>query len=180
VPSSNINMAAELKAAFEYNKNLAERAIAQLSDKHLHVALHPETNAITVIMKHVAGNLRSRWSDFLTSDGEKPSRNRDEEFVDTFVNRQDLLADWDAGWRTLFSSLDALSNDDFNKFVTIRGANLSVPLAIGRSLSHCGYHVGQIVMVSRILADDAWQTLTIPRGASQQHNTTYWGNRQQR
>jgi hypothetical protein len=168
----------ESKAAFLYNKELAERAVAQLTDEQLHQALHPETNSVAVIMKHVAGNLLSRWTDFLTSDGEKPWRDRDDEFVDTFSTRQELLEYWAKGWQCVGSALESLGPADIDAKITIRGERLSVPLAIGRSLSHCGYHVGQIVLISRILVGDGWNTLTIPRGLSKQHNTQNWGDAQ--
>lgn len=170
----------EFAAAFAYNKRLAEQAAAQLNDEQLHAALDEQSNSVAVVMKHVAGNLRSRWTDFLSSDGEKPWRDRDAEFVDSFADRQELMDCWEAGWSAVFASLDSLKNSDFDKLITIRGEKLSVPLAIGRSLSHTGYHVGQIVMISRTLAGDAWQTLTIARGQSQQHNTRTWGEQQYR
>lgn len=178
MPLDTCNLAGEFKLAFAYNQQLAERAVAQLTDEQLHAALYPGTNSVAVIMKHVAGNLRSRWTEFLTSDGEKPWRNRDDEFTDTFASRQDLLDDWQQGWHALYHALDVLQPADFARQITIRGEPLSVPLAIGRSLSHCGYHVGQIVLISRILAGAAWQTLTIPHGGSQQHNATHWGSPQ--
>ena len=171
-------IASELKVAFEYNKTLAERAVAQLSDEQLHTPLHPATNSVAVIMKHVAGNLRSRFTDLLTSDGEKSWRDRDNEFVDTFTSHDELMNHWQAGWFCLFDALDALRPDDMSATVTIRGEQLSVPLALGRSLSHCGYHVGQIVLISRILAGENWQTLTIARGGSEEHNQRAWGKGQ--
>src|SRR5262245_9607990 len=162
-------------AAFRANKGWADKAIAQLSDDKLHVALDPNTNCIAVIMKHVAGNLLSRWTDFLTTDGEKPWRNRDDEFVDTLATRDELVACWESGWRVLFDSLEGLTSGDVARTVTIRGEPHSVPLAIQRSLAHCGYHVGQIVLIARILAGDAWTTITIPRGASADFNQKVWG-----
>jgi hypothetical protein len=126
-------------------------------------------------MKHVAGNLLSRWTDFLTSDGEKPWRNRDSEFVDSLTSRDELLTFWETGWQRLFDSLSVLTADDLGKIVPIRGEPHSVPLAIQRSLAHCGYHVGQIVLIARILAGDEWDTLTIPRGASARFNDQMWG-----
>jgi hypothetical protein len=174
------SFAAEMKVAFLYNKTLAEKAVAQLRDDQLHISLHPETNSVAVIMKHVAGNLLSRWTDFLTSDGEKPWRDRDDEFVDNFGTRAELVDYWNRGWSCLVDSLDALQPSDVAATVTIRGEAISVPLAIGRSLSHCGYHVGQIVLTSRILAESNWQTLTIPRGGSKQHNAGNWGGEQYR
>jgi Protein of unknown function (DUF1572) len=176
--ASTALLARDSKIAFFHNKDLAERAIAQLADEQLHVALHPETNCVAVIMKHVAGNLLSRWTDFLTTDGEKPWRNRDDEFVDTFATRRELLDYWNSGWDCLANSLDGLRPADLDATITIRGETLSVPLAIARSLSHCGYHVGQIVLISRILVGDNWQTLTISRGGSQAHNAKQWGDKQ--
>lgn len=161
--------------SFRANKDWADKAIAQLPDDRLHIALDPNTNCIAVVMKHVAGNLLSRWTDFLTTDGEKPWRNRDHEFVDTFASRDELIACWNSGWQRLFDTLTALTPDDLTKTVTIRGEPHSVPLAIQRSLAHCGYHVGQIILIARILAGDHWTTITIPRGASASFNQRVWG-----
>ena len=162
-------------SAFRSNKGWADKAISQLSDEKLHVALDANTNSISVIMKHVAGNLLSRWTDFLTTDGEKPWRNRDDEFVDTFNDRDQLIACWESGWATLFNSLSALSCSDLAKSVTIRGELHSVPLAMQRSLAHSTYHIGQIMLISRILAGDNWTTITIPRGGSSSFNQQVWG-----
>ena len=141
-------------AAFRSNKGLADKAVVQLSDDKLHIALDPNTNCIAVIMKHVAGNLLARWTDFLTTDGEKPWRNRDDEFMDTYTARDELLAYWESGWQRLFDSLTDLTPGELGKNVTIRGEPHTVPLAIQRSLAHCGYHVGQVVIIARILAGD--------------------------
>jgi hypothetical protein len=161
--------------AFEANKRLADRAIEQIADDKLHVALDPHTNSIAVIMKHVAGNLISRWTDFLTTDGEKPWRNRDDEFVDAFQTRAQILECWEQGWNVLLQTLRSLTSDDLAKTVTIRGEEHTVPLALARSLGHTCYHIGQIVQVARIHAGDDWNTLTIPRGGSQQFNQAHWG-----
>src|SRR6185437_11841791 len=117
-------------AAFRSNKGWADKAVGQLPDEKLHVALDPNTNSIAVIMKHVAGNLLSRWTDFLETDGEKPWRGRDDEFVDTFKGRDELLAYWESGWQRLFDSLIDLTAGDLGKSVTIRGEPHTVPLAI--------------------------------------------------
>jgi Protein of unknown function (DUF1572) len=162
-------------AAFRSNKGWADKAVAQLPDEKLHIALDPNTKCIAVIMKHVAGNLLSRWTDFLTTDGEKPWRDRDDEFVDTFTVRNELIAYWESGWQRLFDALTGLSARDVERTVTIRGEPHSVPLAIQRSLAHCGYHVGQIMLIARILAGDQWNTITIPRGASAGFNQQVWG-----
>ncbi len=160
---------------FEAHRRLAERAVEQVPDDKLHVALDESTNSIAVIMKHVAGNLRSRWTDFLASDGEKPWRDRDGEFVDTYHNRAEILQDWNAGWNCLLETLRGLSADDLGQTVAIRGEAHAVPLALARSLGHTCYHVGQIVQVARVHAGDHWQTLTIPRGQSRQFNQAHWG-----
>lgn len=165
-------------SSFRANKGWADKAIAQLPDDKLHVALDEHTNSIAVVMKHVAGNLASRWTDFLTSDGEKSWRNRDREFVDSFNNRGELLDCWERGWGCLFDTLGSLSPADLSKIVTIRGEPHSVPLAIHRSLAHCAYHIGQIMMIARILGGDNWETITIPRGGSSTHNARVWGQAQ--
>jgi hypothetical protein len=161
--------------AFEANKRLADRAIEQVPDDRLHVALDANTNSVAIIMKHVAGNLASRWTNFLTTDGEKPDRNRDDEFVDSFRSRAEVLECWERGWSCLLSTLRALKPADFEKTVVIRGEPHTVPLALERSLGHTCYHVGQIVQVARIHAGENWKTLTIPRGGSQQFNQANWG-----
>ncbi len=161
--------------AFEANKRLADRAAEQIADEKLHAALDEHTNSIAVIMKHVAGNLLSRWTDFLTSDGEKPGRNRDDEFVDTFQSRAEIVAHWDRGWACLLQTLKSLTAEDLEKTVTIRGEPHSVPLAMSRSLGHTCYHIGQIVQLARHHAGDQWSTLTIPKGGSQQFNQANWG-----
>jgi len=161
---------------FRSQKDLADRALAQVSDANLHVSLDANTNSIAVIMKHMAGNMISRWTDCLTTDGEKPDRNRDDEFVDRFTSRADVMAYWERGWAVLFSTLNSLTPDDLTKTITVRGEPHSVILAIHRQLSHYGYHVGQIVQIARIHAKDKWTTLTIARGQSQQFNREKWGS----
>lgn len=164
-------------AAFEANKRLADGAVEQVPDDKLHVPLDANTNSIAVIMKHVAGNLTSRWADFLTTDGEKPTRDRDDEFVDTFRSRAELLECWEHGWTCLLTTLRSLTAEDCSKTVLIRGEPHSVPLALQRSLSHTCYHIGQIVQVARVHAGDQWNVLTIPRGGSVQFNSENWGDK---
>ncbi len=159
---------------FRYHKDLADRAIAQVPDQQMHESLDSNTNSIVVIMKHIAGNLLSRFTDFLSTDGEKSWRDRDQEFVDTFSTRDELLDYWERGWKCLFETLDGLSDEDLSKTVLIRGQPHSVPLAIQRSLAHISYHVGQIVIVARIHAKENWETLTIPRGESTAYNERVW------
>jgi hypothetical protein len=173
--SNNEEFLAAIIDAFQANKRLADRAVEQLTDDKLHVPLDENTNSIAVIMKHVAGNLISRWTDCLTTDGEKPWRDRDSEFIDTFANRAEIIECWERGWNCLLTTLRSLTTADLAKTVTIRGEPHSVPLALARSLGHTCYHVGQIVQLARHQAGKNWNTLTIPRGASQQFNQTHWG-----
>lgn len=161
--------------AFEANKRLGDRAVEQVPDDKLHTALDENTNSIAVIMKHIAGNLASRWTDFLATDGEKPWRNRDDEFVDSLRSRAELLKAWERGWACLLTTLKSLKQEDLEQTVLIRGEPHSVPLALERSLGHTCYHIGQIVQVARILAGEKWTTLTIPRGDSEQFNKANWG-----
>jgi hypothetical protein len=167
-------MAATINA-FKANKRLADRAVEQVPDDKLHAALDANTNSIAVIMKHVAGNLTSRWTDFLATDGEKAWRNRDDEFVDSFGSRAELLEFWELVWACLLTTLRGLKPEDLEKTVMIRGEPHSVPLALERSLGHTCYHIGQIVQVARIHAGEKWNTLTISRGGSEQFNKANWG-----
>ena len=162
---------------FRKQKSLADRAIAQLNEAQLRVPLDANTNSIAVIMKHVAGNFASRFTDFLTSDGDKPGRNRDGEFVDDFADRHAMLEHWERGWTILFDALAALRPEDLSKTITIRDEPHTVVDALHRALAHCGYHVGQIVQLARYLAKDRWETLTIPRGQSEQFNQRFRAER---
>jgi Protein of unknown function (DUF1572) len=153
---------------FKSYKALAERAIAQVpSDADLHTQLDAASNSIAVIVKHVAGNLRSRFRDFLTTDGEKPDRNRDGEFeMPDQASRDEMLRWWNEGWAIALTSIEALTPADLDRTVFIRGEAFLVPEALGRSVTHTSYHVGQIVYVARHLAAPSWTSLTIPKGAS--------------
>jgi uncharacterized damage-inducible protein DinB len=155
---------------FRAQKQTAEKAVVQISDALLHQALDENTNSLAVIMKHMAGNMESRFTDFLTSDGEKPTRDRDDEFVDTIVDRAAVMARWERGWGCLFAAVEPLTDADLARTVTIRQQPHSVADALVRALDHLGYHTGQIVQLARYLAKDKWQTLTIPRGGSRQFN----------
>lgn len=144
-------------------KQTAERAFAQLSDEQLFWAPNEESNSIAVIIKHLSGNMISRWTDFLTTDGEKPDRNRDQEFVPSYTTRGELLSWWDQGWKTFLTSLESLTEADLTRTVYIRKQKHSVIAAIERQMSHYSYHIGQIVYIAKQLKDAGWQTLTIPR-----------------
>jgi hypothetical protein len=158
------NVLTAARATFRTYKNLAERAILQVDDLGLVHALDEETNSIAVIMRHVGGNLRSRWTDFLTTDGEKPDRNRGAEFsVPLKTPRSTILEWWERGWQCLFGALDSLTPEDLGRTVTIRGEPLSVIDAIVRSLAHTAYHVGQIVLLAKHLRSREWESLSLPR-----------------
>jgi hypothetical protein len=155
---------------FRYYKNLAERAMSQVTDEQLLAVLDGEMNSIATIVKHMAGNMRSRWTDFLTSDGEKPNRNRDDEFVDPPSTREALLALWEEGWQCVFSALDPLSEHDLERTVTIRAEAHSVMQAINRQLAHYSYHCGQIVLLAKHFKEHEWQSLSVPRRQSSEFN----------
>lgn len=149
-------------------KELADKALAQVRDEDLDATLDPESNSLAIIVKHMAGNLRSRWTDFLTSDGEKPDRNRDSEFESPGTSRADLLAAWEEGWSCLFGILDGLAVEDLGKTVLIRSEPHTAVQAINRGIAHAAYHVGQIVLLAKHLASEKWTTLSIPRGKSRE------------
>src|SRR5215469_12431517 len=151
---------------FRYYRTLGERAMAQVSDDQLFAALDGESNSIAIIVKHMAGNMRSRWTDFLTSDGEKANRNRDTEFDDPPATREGLMAAWNEGWGLLFGALEPLSDADLGRTVTIRGEAHSVMQAINRQVGHYANHLGQIVLLAKHFAGGQWKPLTIPKNAS--------------
>ena len=151
---------------FRQSKGLGDRAIAQAPEASLAVALDSESNSIATIVKHLSGNMRSRWTDFLSSDGEKPTRNRDAEFEAPPQTRAEVLALWESGWKCTFDALAALTDEDLARTIYIRTEPHSVVQAINRNLTHTVYHVGQIVFLAKHFAGDKWTTLTIPRGRS--------------
>lgn len=150
-------------------KAQADKAIAQTTDEHLFAALDPDSNSIAIIMKHMAGNMRSRWTDFLTTDGEKPDRERDSEFeLSAADTRARILALWEDGWARVLGAVSSLTPADLSRTVTIRGEPHSVIEAINRQTTHYGAHVGQIVLLAKHYAGARWQTLSIPRGRSKE------------
>ena len=154
----------DVKSQFRKMKKLAEDAVAQVQDEELVQRLDPESNSIALIMRHMAGNLRSRFTDFLTTDGEKPNRNRDGEFEEfREMTRRNVVDDWESGWRVLFGALDTLTPGDLLRDVFIRGERHSVMQALDRQLTHHSYHVGQIVFLAKHLRSAEWRTLSIPR-----------------
>jgi hypothetical protein len=160
---------------FDSHRRLIDGALKQISDEELTRRPAPGINSVAVILRHLGGNLLSRWTDFLTTDGEKPSRNRDTEFDDWPGDRASLMTFFDSGWQACRNSIESLTSDDFGKTVLIRGEPHTVPQAIQRSLTHTAYHVGQIMLIARSIHDGDWQWLTIRPGGSQQHNEQTWG-----
>lgn len=151
-------------------KTLGEKALAQIPDAHLHAELDANSNSAAVIVKHVAGNLRSRFQDFLTSDGEKPDRDRDAEFeMVEQASRAQILEWWERGWTTALESIESLRPEDLERTIRIRNEPFAVVEALNRSVTHTAYHVGQIVYLARHLAGPSWTTLSIPKGKSRQH-----------
>jgi hypothetical protein len=157
---------ADVRREFANQRKLAERAIAQLSARDLFETLDDDANSVAVLMKHVGGNLRSRWTDFLTTDGEKPDRNRDGEFVSESDSADSVKAVWNEGWRILDVTLETLRPESLTAEVRIRGEAVPVIQALNRSLAHTAQHVGQIILLARHLRGAEWQTLSIPRGKS--------------
>ena len=155
---------------FQKIKKLAVKAIAQLSDEQLHLTIDPEANSVAVIMRHMAGNMRSRWVDFMTSDGEKTTRMRDQEFEDPAQPRAELLAEWEHGWQCVFDALTPLTDADLQRTVVIRGEPLTVYKAISRQEAHYAGHAYQILFLAKHLLGPAWKTLSIPRGQSEEFN----------
>jgi len=155
---------------FRYYKKLAERAMEQVTDEQLFAALDEETNSIAIVVKHMAGNMRSRWTDFLTADGEKPDRDRDTEFVNPPATREALLRAWEDGWERVFGALEPLRDADLGRTVAIRGEPHSVMQAINRQMAHYAHHAGQIVMLAKHFAQERWQSLSVPRNRSAEFN----------
>jgi uncharacterized damage-inducible protein DinB len=162
----------EARRQMRGHKRLAEGAMAQLKDEELFITLDPESNSIAVLVKHMAGNMRSRFTDFLTSDGEKPDRFRDQEFeLNPATTRADLMKLWDDGWARVFSAIDSLRPQDVMRTVTIRGEPHTVLQAVNRQIAHYAYHTGQIIFLAKHLRSSAWKTLSIPRGKSENYKT---------
>ena len=168
--TSDQNYLDSTRRLFQYYRGLGEKALAQVGDEHIHVQPSPESNSIAIVVKHLSGNMHSRFTDFLHSDGEKPWRNRDAEFENDYADKAELLAAWNAGWEALFSAIDPLRAEDLSTIVYIRNEGHTVLEALNRQLAHYSYHVGQVVFLCRWLAGADWQSLSIPKGGSQVFN----------
>ena len=164
------NYHADALQSFRNYKKLAERAIQQIDDEDFFKTIDAESNSVAVIVKHIAGNLHSRWRDFMTSDGEKPDRNRDTEFEMVADTRESLMQFWETGWQTLFDNIEPLAVEDFSRTVSIRGEPHTIIEAINRQLTHYSYHIGQIVFLAKHLRSADWKTLSVPKNKSAQFN----------
>ncbi len=163
----------EARRSFRGYKRLADGALAQVDDRGFFHVPDPESNSLAMLVKHISGNLRSRWTDFLTSDGEKPDRDRDQEFIITSANtRDDLMRRWEAAFATTFETLHNLTPDDFAKTIYIRSEPHTIIQAINRSLNHISSHVGQIQFAAKLIQSTNWKTLSVPRGKSAEYNAT--------
>ncbi len=162
----------EARRQFRGHKRMAESAMAQLRDEDFFVTLDPESNSVAILVKHLAGNMRSRFTDFLTTDGEKPGRFRDREFeLNAAAPRADVIKLWEEGWNCVFAALDALKPEDVMRTVTVRGQPHTVLQAINRQIAHYAQHIGQLVFLAKHLRSSEWKTLSIPRGKSEDYKT---------
>lgn len=159
-----------IKKQFEYYKSVGEKTFDQLNEKDLFWQFNEDSNSIAVIVNHLWGNMKSRWTDFLTSDGEKEWRNRDMEFEQVINTKDELLEKWNDGWKCLFKALDSVNEDNFESIVYIRNQEHSILEAINRQFAHYPYHIGQIVYIGKVIKGDGWENLTIPKGKSNEFN----------
>jgi hypothetical protein len=161
----------DARSSLRAYKKMADKAIAQLQDEEFFVTIDDEANSVAVVMKHMAGNMFSRWTNFLNSDGEKPNRNRDMEFViEATTTKNDVLHFWERGWQRVFEAIDPLQVSDFEKTVTIRGEVHTIAQALNRQLMHYSYHIGQIVFLAKHFRSAEWQSLSIPKNRSAEFN----------
>lgn len=156
---------------FQYYKELADKAIAQINKEQVFYQSNDVSNSIAVIMKHIAGNMKSRWTNIFESDGEKEWRNRDSEFIDEFANYEDLNKYWESGWKVLFDTLEDLSDNDLESIIYIRNMGCTLHDAIIRQMGHYPYHIGQIVYLARMYKGDDFESLSIPKGKSDEFNS---------
>lgn len=164
------NYLSSVRALFRYYKSLGDKTIAQVTEEQMHWQYNEESNSIAVIIKHIAGNSLSRWTDFLTADGEKQWRDRDEEFEDTVSSKEDVIALWEKGWQCLFDAIDKLTDEDLVRIVYIRNEGHTVIEAINRQLTHIPSHVGQIIFIAKMISGENWNSLSIPKGQSKTFN----------
>jgi Protein of unknown function (DUF1572) len=159
-----------IKKQFGYYKLLGDKTFEQLNDQDIHWQLNEDSNSVSIIVKHIVGNMLSRWTNFLTEDGEKKWRERDQEFEDTYQNKEALITAWEKGWQCLFNALQPLTNNDLEHIIYIRNQGHTVTEAINRQLSHYAYHIGQIVFVGKMIKNENWKSLSVPKGQSSNYN----------
>lgn len=176
----NTNYLESVSKQFKYYKSLGDKTFAVLDNDEVHWRNGEAQNSIAIITKHIAGNMLSRFTNFLTEDGEKPWRNRDDEFEDTFNSKEEMIAYWEKGWQCFFDTLSTLTPSDVERLVYIRNEGHTVLEALNRQMAHYAYHIGQIVYIAKIIKGDSWQSLTIPKGASNQFNQDKFGKEKQR
>jgi hypothetical protein len=165
---------------FEYYKSLGDKTFKQLSFDDMLWFSHEDSNSVSVIVKHLVGNMLSRWTNFLTEDGEKAWRNRDNEFISSFASKEEVIAAWESGWLCLFNAIKGLTPDDLERIIYIRNGGHTVTEAINRQLAHYAYHIGQIVFLGKLLKGKNWKSLSIPKGNSTQYNQKKFGNKKGR
>jgi len=169
-----------IKKQFEYYKMLAEKTFAQLTDEQLFWQYNQESNSISIIVNHLSGNMLSRWTDFLITDGEKEWRNRESEFDNDIKSRAELISKWNAGWQCMFTAINQLTESDLTREVFIRNQGHTVTEAINRQLAHYPYHIGQIVFIGKMICDGNWTSLSIPKGHSQEYNNSRFSRPKQK
>ena len=155
---------------FEYYKSLGDKTFNQLTDEQIHWQYNNESNSVAIIVKHIVGNMLSRWTNFLTEDGEKTWRERDEEFEDTYTSKIQMLKAWEQGWECLFNAVKPLEENQLEQIIYIRNQGHTVTEAINRQLAHYSYHIGQVVFLGKMITDENWKSLSIPKGASIKYN----------
>ncbi|MEO1262408.1 MAG: DUF1572 family protein [Bacteroidota bacterium] len=165
---------------FKYYKMLGERTFEQLKEPDLFWQFNPESNSIAVIVNHLSGNMKSRWTDFLTADGEKKWRNRDQEFEDIIKSKKELTNQWEAGWHCVFAALNSINKNNFNTEIYIRNQGHTIVEAINRQLAHYAYHIGQITFIGRMIKGDEWKSLSIPKGQSKEFNAKKFAQEKKR
>ncbi|WP_428743023.1 DUF1572 family protein [Tenacibaculum sp.] len=176
----NTSYHSSIQRQFEYYKSLGDKTFAQISEEHFFWQVNEESNSIAIIAKHIAGNMLSRWTNFLTEDGEKSWRNRDGEFVNSFTTKEEVIAYWEQGWDCLFTAINPLTEDDLEKIVYIRNQGHSVVEAINRQLCHYSYHIGQLVFLGKMMQNENWKSLSIPRNASKNFNAEKFSEEKER
>jgi len=160
-----------VKKQFEYYKSLGDKTFSQLSEEAMFWQYNDDSNSVAIMVKHLVGNMLSRWTDFMTTDGEKEWRKRDKEFISTYSSKFEIILDWNKGWDCLFTAINPLQNSDLNKQIYIRNMGHSVTEAINRQLAHYSYHVGQIVYLGKMIQSNKWDGLSIAKGGSKAYNS---------